>query len=129
VSDPHAQALLGLLLSDPDLTVYDGPAPDGATPPYVVLYVTSEDASDRLHGDATTKPVWGYTHAVGANATAARRVADLVRARLLDVHPTVPGWVNGPIRHYSSRPPTDVEVAGAKYLDQVDVWRFVSDPA
>ncbi len=124
MSDAHAAAVVAALQADPDLTVHDGPPPDGSQPPYVVVWVAVERLSDLLCGSASRSPVWVYTHAVGVSTTAARRVGDRVRGVLLDQRLNVPGWKCAPVRLSSARPPDPAEVAGVTYIDQTDVWRF-----
>lgn len=135
----HAQAVLDLLDADdqpPALVVYDGAVPNGATPPYVLVYLVVSDPTGELPPDSTSVDmasgrviVLAYCHSVGANALAARMVADRVRAALLDVTPVIDGRECWPIRQDESRPPDRDESTGALVMDQVDVYRLETVPA
>jgi len=132
----HADAMLALLRADqgpPPLVVLDGRVPPGAVPPYVLVYFGSadpEDAESRsLAGDSQRHRTRAYAHCVGANAEAARIVADRVRSAWLDVIPTVDGRVCWPIRREEGVQAERDETAGAAAIDLVEVYRLESVPA
>jgi len=129
----HADAILGLLRADPDLTVYDGHVPDGGELPYVLVYIADSDPqqanSHSLTVESTRHVTWAYCHCVGANAIAARAVAQRVRAALLDVTPTIPGRTCWPIRREEGQPAERDESTGQVVVDLVDVYRLESVPA
>lgn len=129
----HADAILGLLRADPDLTVHDGHVPDGSEPPYVLVYVADADPEQSESASLTTESerhvTWAYCHCVGANQIAARAVAQRVRAALLDVTPTIPGRSCWPIRREEGQPAQRDESTGQVVVDLVDVYRLESVPA
>lgn len=129
----HADAFLALLRADAGLTVYDGAAPTGAAPPYVLAYILRETpdgllAPDRvpLTGRSMAANLMAYCHCVGGNATAARAVAARVEAVVLDVTPVVTGRVCWPIRWREGSPPRRDEDTGPLVMDLVDVYSFGS---
>lgn len=119
-----AAAVLTLARSDTTLTVYDGPAPDGARPPYVVLYL-STDYEDHTRLAAATDRSWDRvtSHCVGALPDAARAVADRLAAVFLDHRLTDAA---GQIRHAEGRPLDVDESTGTRWWDAVDVWTFTT---
>ena len=143
--DAHAQAFLALLDADntsPALVVYDGAVPtDPATgksypPPYVLVYFTVVTPSGEMSADSTSLDMdsdrvvlRAYCHNVGANAQAARMVADRTRAALLNVAPAVAGRQCWPIRQDEGLPAARDESTGTLVMDQVDVYRLESVPA
>lgn len=131
VEQAHADAILGLLNADTDLTVYDSAVPKGALPPYVLVYpstTTPEGTSlTNLQDRAVTR---AYCHCVGADAIAARAVAGRVAAALLNVTPTVTGRVCWPIRDDDAgAPPDRDESTGVLVMDRLAVYRLESLPA
>lgn len=132
----HADAVLARLRSatgTPALTVLDGVAPAGQTPPYVLVYLhmeAPEGADSRsVTGGSSRLVVRVYCHCVGANAVAARAVSQRVRGVLLDTVLAVTGRVCWPVRHEESQPPQRDESTGVLVMDQVDVYRLESVPA
>ncbi|GIG63611.1 hypothetical protein Lfu02_79830 [Longispora fulva] len=126
----HAAAVLALLRAVPGLVVHDGQVPPGAVPPYVVVYlVGASTGPTTLAGRAEHATTRAYCHAVGANAAAARIVADRVAGALLNARPVIPGCSAGLIRHEQSLPPQRDESTGVLLMDAVAVYRFDSHPA
>ncbi len=124
-----AAAGLALLAADVDLVVHDGKVPDGAKPPYVLVYTTvarpGEHPAIPLTGDSSGFVARWICHCAGANATAARRVAQRVRTQLLDVRPVVAGFGPqqvGPIRQVEVAPPVKDEGTGRLVMDAVAVY-------
>lgn len=128
----HANALLALLRADPALVVYDGHVPASPAFPYCVLYLGWDGArtglcpvTDRFNGRAQVT-------SVGANAFAARIVAQRVAAALVDVVPTVPGRTCWPIEHEFGQPARedrDVHLDGGGHpVYAVDAYRVSSLP-
>lgn len=136
---PHAAAILARLAAapgSPSLVVYDGRVPDGAVPPYALVYFayltqSAEVAPDKvpLSYDSDVLQVDAYVHSVGANAQASRAVATRVRTQLLNWRATVTGRVCVPMRHTENVPPARDESTGVLVLDSVDVYRLVTVPA
>ncbi len=131
----HADAFLNLLRADNQLTTHDGAVSKGALPPYVLVYLTfwtpdGELAPDAvpLTFDSDVLEVRGYCHCVGANGTAARAVAQRVRAALLNRRPAIPGRDCAPIRWRDGNPAQRDESTGVLVMDQVDVYGFTSVP-
>lgn len=128
--DPYASAVLSLLRQDPFLNVIDGSAPDLTRPPYVVVYISADnERSDRLTQQSNVASLRIITHSVGASTTAARRVADKVRAALLDKTLSVSGWSSWPLRHEYGLPPVTDESTGLLVVDAVDGWTVAASRA
>lgn len=134
--DEHAAAVLALLnaVDDvPALVVHDGKVPNGAVAPYVLVYFDDTDPeladSRPLTGASQRHVLRAICHSVGANATAARMVADRARTALLDVVPTVAGRRCQPIRREDGQPPQRDEDTGTPLFDKIDVYRLESVPA
>ena len=127
----HADAMLALARAT--LTVHDGPAPDGATPPYVVVYFADTDPelaeSRPLTGASERHVVRATAHCVGGNQKAARIVADKLRTAWLDQVPTIAGRQCWPIRREEGIPADPDETTGSLIVDQVEVYRLESVPA
>lgn len=108
----------------------DGRVPNGTNPPYVVGYIsvtTPEAACLEAAADRVTCTV--ITHSVGANADAARIVADQVVAVLLGLRPTVPGRDCGWVRLIDDQPMRRDEESLQARLSLVHVWQYTSVPA
>lgn len=132
----HAAAMLALLDADntpPALVVLDGKVPTGQTLPYVLVYFDDTDPelpdSRPLTGASQRHVQHAIAHCVGANAQAARMVADRVRAAWLDIVPTVAGRTCMPIRREDGQPPQRDEQTGQTVFDKIDVYRLESLPA
>lgn len=130
----HAAAILALLdadNTDPPLVWYDGSVPQGAAPPYVLVYFADNDsrASTPMTGESKRFVMWAYAHCVGGNQIAARAVAQRVRAALLDVKPTVAGRTCFPIRRDDGQPAQRDQSTGQLVQDKVDVYRLESIPS
>lgn len=135
----HAQAFLTLLDADntaPALVPLDGEVPQGTLPPYVLVYASvrvpeagAEPDKSNLNFDSLAVRGRAICHSVGANALAARQVADRVRAALLDVRPVVAARTCSPIRWVDGQDTQRDESIGTGVFDQVDVYEFGSHPA
>lgn len=124
-----ANAGLALLQADAQLTTFDGAVPANTTPPYCVVYTSVARSSEDLDNGANGKSgVWiarWIVHCVGANATAARAVAQRVRTNLLDVRPVIAGLSCGLIRMEGDPlPPERTEVTGGVVMDSVVTYRL-----
>lgn len=125
---------LDLLRADTDLKVHDGKVPDtvpnASRPPYVLVYTLidrpDEDEDRAMDGRSSVWVVRWICHCVGsgADASAARAVAQRVRTQLLDVQPTVPGLACGRIRSEASLPPDRDESTGRLVMDAVLTFRL-----
>jgi hypothetical protein len=135
----HANAVLALLNAasgTPALTVLDGSVPQGTNRPYVLVYLSDRtpgaaDAADStpLQGDSDRLVTTVYCHCVGADAIAARAVAQRVRGALLNVTPAIAGRVCWPIRSTEDQPPQRDETTGPVVMDLVSMYRLESVPA
>jgi hypothetical protein len=129
----HADAVLTLLRADTSLTVHDGRVPNGAVPPYVVVYFYDTDPeladSRSVTGGSSRYLLRVYCHCVGGNQIAARAVSQRVRAALLDAAPTVSGRVCFPIRREDGQPVERDESTGTLVHSKVDLYRLESEPA
>lgn len=127
----HADALL--TLARVTLTVHDGPAPDGAVPPYVAVHFADADpeqAESRSIAGASERHVLrAYAHCVGETADAARTVAEKLRTAWLDKTPAVAGRTCFPIRREDGLPAQPDKSTGSLIVDQVEVYRAESVPA
>ena len=130
----HAQAGLALLVADPGLVVFDGKVPDGALPPYVLVYTTVErpagemGVANALDGLSATVTATWYCHCVGESAAAARAVAMRVSRALLDRRPTIAGRACGLIRQGEMTPPNRDETTGRLVMDLVAVYHLTTTP-
>lgn len=131
-----ADAGLGLLRADvgpPALVVFDGVVPDPTpAPPYVLVYFTvdrpADDGGNTVDGRTRVFNARWICHCVGANAMAARAVAQRVRTQLLDVRPAVTGFAPasvGLIRMDGEPPPPQRdESTGVLVMDAVETYRL-----
>lgn len=140
----HAAAFLALLDADdanPALVVFDGHVPRASSgqpqrPPYVLVYLSVGAPGAALEpgkSDATFRSQLFRTsaicHSVGVDASAARSVADRVRAAVLDVTPAVAGRSCWPIRWVDGQSARRDETTGMAVIDVIDVYEFDSVPA
>ena len=131
----HANAWLGLLRATSNLTVYPPPdgavqVPDGALPPYVSVYITTRfDLGPSLAMTSARAVSTLTAHCVGANAIAARAVAQKVSGALLDVVPTIAGRRCFPIRQDPvDAPPRPDESTGPLVMDLISQYRLETLP-
>ncbi len=132
----HAEAIRALLEADnapPALVVYRGKVPTGATPPYVVVYIShvspEKAESQGLDGRSTRIVVRATCHSVGGNEDAALAVAQRVSDALLDVTPSIAGRSCWPIRHELGEDPRRDESTGTQVQDKLDVYRLETLPS
>jgi hypothetical protein len=135
VDADHADAGLTLLRGNNALRVYDGALPGSVATvvrPYVLVYTTVEwpagEETNSLDGLSGTCITSWICHCVGDNATAARAVANQVRAALLDVVPVIAGRECGPIRQGSVLPPQRDETLGTPVMDAIVVYELLTRP-
>lgn len=122
-------AVIALLQAQTALVVHPDGAPDDAQPPYVTAWLSTDLEDPEYLDGATTRTWWRLTtHSVGRTPELASRVADLVRAALLDQRPDVDGAPVTRIRHNNGRPPVADESTGVTVVDVVDQWTFQSWP-
>lgn len=123
-----ANAGLGLLQADVNLTVLDGSVPNGTIPPYVLVYTTIEwpdgAPADSLDGLAGSPVARWYCHCVGATEAAARGVAQRARTQLLNQRPVIAGLNLGLIKQEQALPPARDETTGTVVMDAVSVYRL-----
>lgn len=131
--DEHAAAMLALLtaaITNPR-KVFDGKVDDGTDPranPYVVVYFDSGDPEFDFEANAWRFEMTATCHCVGGNAQAARQMADLARAALVAVRPTVSGRSCFPISREPGTPPQRDESTGVLVFDQIDTYTLASLP-
>lgn len=138
----HAAAVLAQLAAapgSPAMVVHDGKVPDtgsaGSLPPYVVvrfvfrkLTATESPATTTLSFDSVTYQVEATLHCVGADARATRGVATRAETQLLNWRPTVAGRSCSPMRQVESTTLEANEQMGVSVEQQVDAYRFQSQP-
>lgn len=100
----HWDAVL-VLAATSGFTIYDGHVPDSPTFPYAVGFTATPDREiNSLEHKSNRLDLRFQFNCAGLTAKAAGIVAEGVQAVLLDVTPTVTGWINYPIRFVSGRP-------------------------
>lgn len=131
-SNLHVAAVLDLLtagLAATDVAVHDGKAPNKGATPYVVVYpdpgVTSSLTMDGTPGHLSM--VVQIT-AVGGTRWQAGQAADLARATLVGVKPTVAGRWTWQI-HQEYAQPARLDVDDPDLFVAVAGYRVRSDPA
>lgn len=137
----HAAAVLDRLAAAPGsraAVVYDGKVPDNVTPPreyYVVRFVfrkltaSESPATTSLTFDSVTYQIDVRVHSVGTDARSTRGVAARAEAQLLNWAPTVTGRSCKPLRQIESETLEPNEQMGVSVEQQVDTYRFQSQPA
>lgn len=138
VLQAHTSAVLALLdadNADPPLVVCNGIVKT-ERPPYALVYFRLYTPSGAevpqhvsLEGTSDVIDTWAYVHCVAADPDGTLAVAGRVRARLLGVTPVIAGRSCYPIAHDDSRPAGRDERLGQAVFDQVDMYRFRSQPA
>lgn len=138
----HAAAVLTRLAAasgSPSMVVHDGRVPDapdpGSVPPYVVarfvfrkLTATESPGTTSLSFDSTTYRIDVTVHSVGVDARSTRGVATRVETQLLNWTPTVTARSCTPLRQIESQTYEPNEAMGVPVEQQVDVYRFISQP-
>jgi hypothetical protein len=139
IEKAHADAVLNLLhaaLDSVPIAVYDGkvpdPTPDVDAHPWLLVYLQGEwpltGTANALDGQSVTYLLRIYCHAVGGTAAAARAVAGMARAVLLNARPTVSGRTPGLIRWSDGQPPNPDESLGHLVMDKIDVYELITTP-
>lgn len=139
VLQAHARAYLDLLDADnanPALVVLNSQVKPGEEPPYVLVYFRLHTPSGAevpqnvsLESTSDVIDAWAYCHSVSLDPYGALGAAGRGRAALLGVTPAIAGRVCYPITHDDSKPVARDERLGQAVFDQVDVYRFRSQPA
>lgn len=128
--EPHRAAILALLDAGLTQPVYDGQVPNGATRPYVLVYISiSTPAESALDGLSDIKIVEIYTHSVGDTPAAAALVNAAVETVLLNQRLILAGRSCGPIRQDVALSPNRDESTGTLVMDAVANYSFTSLPA
>lgn len=137
----HAAAVLERLAAiviTPATPAYDGKVPDNITLPpryYVVRFVFRKltagesPATTPLSFDSVTYRVDATVHSVGTDARDTRGVATRAEAQLLNWRPTIAGRSCTPLRQVESTTLEPNEQMGVAVEQQVDIYRFQSQPA
>ena len=135
MTDGLDQALVNagfaLLAADPvapAMQAYDGVVPNGAVPPYWVVYTSvsypAEDADNSGNGRSSVREVRWIVHSVGETAASARAGAQRARTQLLNASPVIAGLSCGLIRLEESQPPTRDETTGTPVMDAIQTYRL-----
>ena len=138
----HAAAILTRLAAapgSPAMVVHDDQVPPtgsaGSVPPYAVvrfvfrkLTVGESPGTTSLTFDSVTYQVDVRVHSVGADARATRGVATRAETQLLNWTPTITGRSCSPLRQVESETLGPNEAMGVTVAQQVDVYRFLSQP-
>jgi hypothetical protein len=136
----HAAPILARLAAaagSPAPVVYDNKVPDNTTPPaqyYVMrfafraLTASESPATTSLTFDSETYRVEVTVYSVGPDARSVRGVASRAEAQLLNWTPTVTGRSCSPLRQVESQTYEPNEALGVPVEQQVDVYRFISQP-
>lgn len=97
---------------------YHGAAPQGAVPPYVVLYfdVSGESSADRTLSDGVPNDLRFQATTVGANADQTMLIAGKADTVLRTMTPTVPGRRVRSIRQEGSQTVRRDEVSTALFI-------------
>jgi len=127
VTREHVTAVLALVDSVPNVTVYDGTVPDHPSLPYVVVRTDSGTwtrtaltaASDQITMDV-------YATSVGESRDQAQWVSEKVMSALLDVRPTIVGRTCAPIESIQSQPVQRDDDVSPPLCYVVDVLRLAS---
>jgi hypothetical protein len=124
---------IALLRTNPNLTVYDEPVPNGAALPYIRVYSTVEwprgDPDNALNGASRKGTARWYLHCIAGSDAGTIVLAELARTSLLDIRPTIAGLVTsqiGPIQFEQdggAQPSVD-ETTGTAYVDAMHVYRM-----
>ncbi|PRY56440.1 DUF3168 domain-containing protein [Glycomyces artemisiae] len=123
VAEPAAAAFLALLRANPNLTVFDGPAPLDQRPPYLVVYFAGGPRlGDGLRRQPDKATMRAYVHAAGETTAAARILGGHVDAAVLGERLTVPGWDCGPVDCELANPPVPDKSTGVLVMDAVSTW-------
>jgi hypothetical protein len=132
LDEAHAQVAIALITADaPPWPLYVGSVPDGAVPPYALVYptVTWPDGTpaQALDGRSRTCVTRWYVHAAGATDQSARSVAGRIRQLLLNVRPVIAGRSCGLIDQEASAPPVRDETTGVLVLDIAAIYRLTTE--
>lgn len=131
--DEHAAAMLTLLTAavTSPRKVFDGKVDDNTDPranPYVLAYFDSADPEFDKEANAWRFETTATVHCVGGSAQAARQMADLARAALLAVRPSISGRSCFPITRETGTPAQRDESTGVLVFDQIDTYTLRSLP-
>jgi hypothetical protein len=139
----HAAAILTRLAAaagSPAMVVHDGQVPPtgtaGSLPPYAVvrfmfrkLTAGESPGTTSLTFDSVTYQVDVRVHSVGTDDRSTRGVATRAETQLLNWAPTVTGRSCTPLRQIEAETLDPNEAMGVTVGQQVDVYRFLSQPA
>lgn len=126
----HAEAILSLLRSIPNVTVYDGIVPDRPALPYVVAWITPpRHESDRMTGDQLNADNVFQTTASGLTPESVRIVVGNLHRALVDARVAVEGRNSQRIKHLTSQPIRPDEDVSPPLFYGVDQWSLFTVPA
>lgn len=124
----HTDAIITLI--GETVRLYDGMAPDGASPPYAVLYADNGNATrTALAAVSDRRDVSFQVTSVGLDGAGARSVAERVRAAVLDERPVVAGRTSSPVRQEVAEPLRVDRDVTPHLLYVVDVYAYSTVPA
>ena len=123
----QAAAFVALLDDNPNLPVYDGEVPTGATEAdrYVVVFMTTpRQESGRLSADRSLREYTATTMSVGTSPNECRWVAEKVHAALTRKRPAVANVVTAPITLITAGQVRKDTGVNPPVWICTDVWRF-----
>lgn len=127
-----AKAGLDKLAADAVITVHDGRVPDGASPPYVLVYATvawpAAAAANTIIGTSLTASATWYCHCVAGSATGVRVLQQRCRTALLNQSLIVAGRSVGQIKLDEVLAPIRDETLGHLVMDGVSVFSVICTP-
>lgn len=116
-----------------DVTVYDGLVPPPETPGtrYAIAYFDDGTLSAvSVCNTSDSATLRGQVTSVAPTREMASWIATRIRDAIVDVTPTVPGWVCGQIQHvFSERPGRDETVADRPAVFKADVYDLLATRA
>jgi hypothetical protein len=126
----HARVLLDILETDNNQPVYEGVVPDGATPPYVLVYSSVQWPQDgegqNLQFQTNRCETRWYVHCAGSTDQSARAISNRVRQLVKNVKPTITGRSCGLIQQEAIVPPIRDERIGVLVMDLVATYVFTT---
>jgi hypothetical protein len=136
----HVAVILDALTADDTgaLTTSDGEVPQGASPPYRVVYASvSTPEAIGMEAAADAVVCTAIVHNVAESAAAARVIADRTAAALIGLVPTIAGRDCGRVRLIDSAPGSrdargEVsrdESTLTTVIDHIDVYQFMTVPS
>lgn len=118
----------------PGVTVYDGRVPDGPghdplPDRYVAVYIDRGTRSGEAVDSVSSSRTWRWqVTCVAPDRGMAAWLAEQVADALVDVRPTVGGWVCGQIKHtFSQQPQADEQVQERPVVVAMDLYVLLAE--